>query len=255
MINLKQLLANKNVVTVIGAVLIVLVLYGFYNWRLQQATSPIRVPYANQTISSRTKITEDMISYVEIPQTSLKGNILTNANTQILGYYTNVTTVIPSGSFFYADVIVTESQLPDSFLINIPDKMVAYSYGVSVESTYGNSMYPGNYVDMYFKGIEGDKVLLGKMIENVKILAVKDSSGNHVFEGVAEQRQPSQIIFAVDYDMHSLLRKAEYIEGVELILVPTSVSYTAPEEDAIVTSITSEYITSYINNRSMDADD
>lgn len=253
--NLKQLLANKNVVTILGAVLIVLVLYGFYNWRVQQATSPIRVPYANKTISSRTKITEDMISYVEIPQTALKGNVLTNANTQILGYYTNVSTVIPSGSFFYADVIVAENQLPDSFLINIPDQMVPYSFNVSVESTYGNSMYPGNYVDMYFKGIEGDKVLLGKMIENVKILAVKDSSGNHVFEGVAEQRQPAQIIFAVNAEMHSLLRKAEYIEGVELILVPTNISYTAPEEESIVTKITSDYIKSYIMNRSTDAND
>jgi len=249
--NLKQLLANKNVVTIIGAVLIVLVLYGFYNWRIQQATNPIKVPYANQTIGNRTKITQDMISYVEIPQTALKGNILTNSQTQILNRYTNVGCVIPAGSFFYEDVIVDKNELPDSFLIDIPENMVPYSYAVNVKSTYGNSMYPGNYVDIYFKGVEGDKIMLGKLIENVKVLAVKDSAGNHVFEGTAEQRQPAQIIFAVTSEMHKLLRSAEYIRNVELILVPTNVSYVVSDEDMIVTEIKNEYIKTYIEEHSI----
>ena len=62
---LKQVLSNKNTVTIIAAILIVLVLYFFYNWRVSQATSPIRVPYATQTIPPRTQITDDMIGYVE----------------------------------------------------------------------------------------------------------------------------------------------------------------------------------------------
>ena len=76
---LKQILSNKNTVTFIAAILIVLVLYFFYNWRVDQATSPIRVPYAIQTIAPRTKITEDMIGYLEIPQSSIKGNVITNS--------------------------------------------------------------------------------------------------------------------------------------------------------------------------------
>lgn len=248
---LKQFFANKNVVTIIGAVLIVVVLYAFYNWRVQQATSPIRIPYANVTIPSRTQITAEMISYVEIPQTSLKGNVLTNSQTQIIGQYTNVGSIIPAGSFFYNNVIVSKSELPDSFLLDIPTGKVAYSFGVDVESTYGNSMYPGNYVDIYFKGIENEKVMLGKLIENVKILAVKDSSGNHVFEIAQEDREPSQIIFAVTPEMHKLLRSAEYLRDAELILVPTNVSYEVSDEELIVTNITNEYIKSYIENHSV----
>ena len=38
----------------------------------------------------RTQITDDMIGYVDIPQSAIKGNVLTNKDTQILGMYTNV---------------------------------------------------------------------------------------------------------------------------------------------------------------------
>ena len=42
---LKSLLANKNVVTILGAVLIVIVLFAFYKWRVNQAINPISVPF------------------------------------------------------------------------------------------------------------------------------------------------------------------------------------------------------------------
>ena len=109
---LKQILSNKNTVTFIAAILIVLVLYVFYNWRVNQATSPIRVPYANQTINPRTKITNDMISYLEIPSTALKGNVITNVN-NIVGMYTNVNGSIPAGSVFYKSQVVKQEELPE----------------------------------------------------------------------------------------------------------------------------------------------
>ena len=38
--------------------------------------------------------------------------------------------------------------------------MVAYNFKVNTLTTYGNSMYPGNYVDVYFKGVDGTKIIL-----------------------------------------------------------------------------------------------
>lgn len=248
---MKKLLANKNVVTILGAVLIVIVLYAFYNWRVNKAIEPIKVPYAKVEIGPRTEITSDMIEYVDIQRAALKGNVLTNANTQIVGMYTNINNTIPAGSMFYKDALVRFEELADSFLIQMPDNMVAYNFKVDVSSTYGNSIYPGNYVDIYFKGIENNKILLGKLAQNLKVLAVKDSKGNHVFENTTEGRTPSQIIFAVPEEMHELLRTAEYISGVELIIVPTNVSYKL-ETNEIVTEITSTEIKAFIeNNRTM----
>ena len=255
---LKQILSNKNTVTFIAAILIVLVLYFFYNWRVDQATSPIRVPYAIQTIAPRTKITEDMIGYLEIPQSSIKGNVITNSKYLIdnqTDMYTNVNSTIPLGSLFYKSQVVSESELPDSFLINLSEDEVAYNFSVDIESTYGNSMYPGNYVDVYFKGVGSDGLLMvGKIVQNVKVLAVKDSGGRHVFENTTEERSPSQIIFGVSEDIHLLLRKAEYIKDVELILVPTNVSLVVDSEE-VVTNVTSETIREYIESHATVIDD
>ena len=244
---LKNLLANKNVVTIIGAVLIVIVLYAFYNWRVNKAIEPIKVPYAKVEIGPRTEITNDMIAYVDIQRSALKGNVLTNPDTQIVGKYTNINNTIPAGSMFYKEAVVRFEELADSFLIDLPEGTVAYDYLVNVATTYGNSIYPGNYVDIYFKGIQENKILFGKFIKNVKVLAVKDSAGNHVFENTTEGRVPSQIIFAVQEDLMQLLRASEYINGSEIILVPTNASYKL-ETSEIVTEVTSEEIRAYIES-------
>ena len=254
---LKQILSNKNTVTFIGIILIVLVLYIFYNWRVNMATSPIKVPYAIQAIAPRTKITNEMIGYVEMTQTSIKGNVLTNANTQILGMYTNVNCQIPAGSLFYASAVVRQEELPDAFLLQLGENEIAYNFDVSMKTTYGNSMYPGNYVDVYFRYEDdnGNKNI-GKVVQNVKILAVKDSAGHAVFENTTEDRSPAQIIFGVTEDIHYLLRKAEYITrntSENIILVPTNASLDLGEGENAPISVTSETIRQYIESKAATA--
>ena len=256
---LKNLLANKNVVTILGAVLIVIVLYAFYMWRVNSAINPISIPYEKQEIGPRTKITNDMIGYLDIQQSSMKGKVLTNANTQIVGMYTNVNSTIPEGSLFYEGLIVRFEDLADSFLIDMPkdsdgNYMTAYNFKVNTDSTYGNSIYPGNYVDIYFirKDVaHNGKIMYGKLASNVKALAVKDSSGNHVFENITDHREPSQIIIAVTEELSSLLRVSESISDARLILVPTNVSYRYESSDEIITEISDEDIKNYIEQNRM----
>ena len=252
---LKNLLANKNVVTILGAVLIVIVLYAFYMWRVNSAINPISIPYALKEIGPRTKITSDMIGYVDIQQSSMKGSVLTNANTQIIGMYTNINSTIPAGSLFYEGMIVRFEELADSFLIDMPkdadgNYMMAYNFKVDINSTYGNSVYPGNYVDIYYiakdSRLTGGKLMYGKLASNVKVLAVKDSEGKHVFENTTVNRHPSQIILAVTEDLSSLLRVGENISGSKVIIVPTNVSYRYENEEEIVTEISDEDIRNYI---------
>ena len=252
---LKQILSNKNTVTLIAAILIVLVLYFFYNWRLDQAINPIRVPYALQTIEPRTKITDDMVGYLEISQDAIKGNIVINSdyllNNKDGDIYSNVNSVIPQGSLFYKSQVIPEAELPDSFLVNIPEGYVPYNFSVDIASTYGNSMYPGNYVDVYFKGVnDSGMVMIGKLVENVNILAVKDSGGRHVFEASSESRTPSQIIFAVTNDVHLMLRKAEYIKDAKVILVPSTATLQMEEEEIFI-NVTSETLKDYINSKAI----
>jgi hypothetical protein len=52
--NIKKFLANKNTVTILGVVAAILILYFGYNYRINQAIKPQRVPYAKITIQPRT---------------------------------------------------------------------------------------------------------------------------------------------------------------------------------------------------------
>ena len=74
----------------------------------------------------------------------------------------------------------------------------------------------------------------------------KDNDGNHVFENLTANRQPSQIILAVTDELSSLLRVGESINDSKLILVPTNVSYRYESETEITTQMDDQDIISYI---------
>lgn len=247
----KRFLGNKNTVTILGVLLGILVLYIGYNYRVKQATTPVRVPYAKEELSSRTLITSDMIGYMEVSSSVVKSssNLITNAN-QLINNYVAFGTTIPANSMFYTSQILTSSEMPDSAFADIPDNYTIFTLGVNLHSTYGNSIYPGNYIDLYFKGVdETGKIMFGKLIESIEVLAVKDSQGNHVFETTVESRTPSELLFAVPNDMYDLLMKAGYITGssIEIIPVPRNASYSADPGDTIVSS---DYIRDFILSKS-----
>lgn len=247
--NMKRFLANKNTVTVLGTALGILILYFGYNYRVRQAIKPIRVPYAAITIQPRAKITENMIKYAEIPPGMIIGKVITNANL-ILDHYANYNTVIPQGSLFYLDTVVAADDLPDSAFLEIPKGETPFNFPVNMESSYGNSIFPGNYINIYFKAFdETGKIIVGKLADNIKVLTVKDRNGRHVFENSEEERVPSTIIFSVPEELHLLLRKAlflgdiPYIEA-ELIPVPNTEAYHTDEPQAI--TISNQYLKSFI---------
>jgi hypothetical protein len=226
----------------------ILVIYFGYNFRVQQAIKPVRVPYALVTIQPRQRITEDMIGYASIPPGMIMGNAVIDSGF-VLDKYANYNTVIPEGSLFYTDALITAAELPDSAFIDIPEGHVPFSLPVNVASTYGNSIFPGNYINIYFKGFnEEGKVMVGKLLENIKVLAVKDSSGKHVFENTEEERSSSYIIFALPENLHLLLRKAYYLSGdrdieAELIPVPNTEIYTG---EVGVINVANQYLQTYV---------
>ena len=251
---LKKLLANKNVVTILGAILIVVVLYGFYEWRVSNATNPVKIPYALVEIPARTKITEDMIGYVEVPNSAVKGDIITNVKTGLLNgdgsdKYTKVNAIIPAGSYFYSSMICKAEELADSYLNDLNGSGV-YTFSVDVLSSYGNSLYPGNMIDVYFRVKEntGD-IKIAKLMNNLEVLAVKDGSGKNVFETIEEERTPSQIIVKVSEEQKKLLMAAESVNNSELILNPTDVTLVTEDKTTITSRMTNQEIKEYILDR------
>lgn len=227
---LKRFLANKNTVTVLLVIVAVAVLYFAYNWRVSQATNPVSVPYAVKTIKPGVQITQDMVGTVSVPTAMLKGSVITSA-ANVIDKYSNADSVIPEGSLFYSRSVVEQEQLPANIILSYPNGYQLYNLAVDTSSTYGNSVYPGNYIDIWLKiSLKDDtsnKVLqFGRLFQNVKILAVKDSSGQAVFADLDEQRTPAMIIFALPEEYFTLLKKAELLRTYDtnIMIVPTNES-------------------------------
>ena len=98
-IGLKKFLSNKNTVTILGVVAAVFVLYFGYNSRVNKAITPIKVPYAKETISPGTQITDEMIGEKNVSSETVNdGFAYTNKN-EVIDKYANADSVIPKGSF------------------------------------------------------------------------------------------------------------------------------------------------------------
>ena len=243
----QRFIKNKNTVTVLGVFAIILVLYLGYRYQINKMVSPVTgIPAAAETIQPRTKITSDMITYVDIAPIVLQDNVI-RSSSEIINKYSAPSTVIPEGSLFYKGVVVSESELPDSAFVKLEEGQVPYNFPVTMDSTYGNSIYPNNYIDIYMKAYnESGTLMVGKLFENIKVLAVKDSSGQNVFENSEETRTPAYLIFGLNNENNILLRKASYMSNfsVELFPVPhgTNVSTEAGE-----TYVSSQTLKDFIN--------
>ena len=256
---IKKFLQNKNTVTVLGVVLAIVVLYVAYTARIKSSINPVTVPYAAEKIASGTQITKSMVSTREVPPSMLEGDVITNVS-EIIDKYSAADTVIPEGSLFYKSAVVEKEQLPDNIILEYPKGYVLYNLAVDTNSTYGNSVYPGNYIDIYFKAVnkidenntqqltaDADKILLGKLMANIKVLAVRDSDGKAVFQNIDENRKPAMVIFAVPEEYYILLKKAEFMRTYDtsLIIVPTNESL---KDEPGSLEISSDTLKNWINN-------
>ncbi len=240
MVSLKRILKNKNTVTIIGILLVLGILYFTYTSTINDAVTPISIPVAATDIQPRTLITDDMVTTMNVPAVAIKENVI-RAKNNIVGKYSNYNTLIPEGSMFFTSTVIKEEELPNYAVIKVEEGEIPYYFPVNMTTTYGNSIMPNSYIDIYMKAEnEAGVVMVGKLIENIKILAVKDSSGKNVFENTSESRTPASLIFGVEPKINILLKKAEYIDqfSVELFPVPHGGTIEKQEGEVSVTSAT-----------------
>lgn len=255
----KRFLSNKNTVTIIGVLLGLIVLYIGYNYRIKTAVSTISVPVAKKTITGRTTITSDLITQTEILSSMVTGknntiirttNNLVNANDP---FCVAIGTSIPAGGFFHTEQVVKCGSVNGNYLNNMPDGYSPVSIPVDLHKTYGNSMLPNDYIDLYAKMTSSDgKLIYAKLVSKLKIMAVVDSKGASVFDnGVVGT--PAELQFACPnvqdgVNLFMLLSKAILLgeSRVELIPVPGNRNYTStPGETRVDSNYMMNLILSY----------
>ena len=241
-----KLFKNKGIVTIVAIALCLAILFFAYRYRVNKAINAISVPIAAKTLESRKLIEEDDIKTVKVAYSMITSNVITNTE-KLIGKYVNYNTFIPEGSLFFDSAVVTWASMPDSTWSDIPEGDTIVSLAVNSQSTYGNSIYPGDKIDLYYQGVTGEgKRYIGKFIEGITVLAVKDDKGRHIFKKSADQKNAAALIFAVPEDMHLYLRKAIYLDGT-VFPVPRNASYNA---DTSIYYESSSEIIRYIKNHS-----
>ena len=209
-------LQNKTVVTILAGIICVAILAISYYNRVNKKISAVPVPIAKVDLVAREQITADKIDSIKVASSAITKNVLRDTK-DIEKKYVNYNTKIPKGSFFYTNAVVDWSVMPDAAWSEISDDTTIVSLPVNNRSTYGNSIYPGDKIDLYYRT-----------------------------QDTASQKDAVALIFNVPEDQHLLLRKALYLDGSGLIPVPRNAAYSQSDIEA---NISSEYLKGLINNR------
>lgn len=237
-----RFIGNKNVVTILGILACGAVLLVGYFYRVNMAISPISVPYAKQSIDARTLITDDMVGTIQVSSSYLSeaSEIVRNSE-EVVNKYVSYKTNIPKGSLFYKDQLKEADEMPDSAFANIEDGFTIYSLAVTIDDTYANSIYAGQYIDLYMSATDAvnNLVIYGKLIESIRVLAVKDKKGNNILKtSMSSGDKPAELLFAVADDMYLLLMQSQYINSdIKLVPVLRNKQYTVNQGETLVSSI------------------
>jgi len=233
---LKRFLSNKNTVTLILIIVGAIMMYAFYNWRVSRAVSTTYVCAATQEISPRTTITKEMTTTKKVLTSQVEENVIADCGS-VIGKMSSYATQIAKNSFFFTSYVMEAKDMPDSAFADIPDGNTIYNLKVDFNSTYGNSVFPGDFIDLYIRTTNTTSGLLvyGRFIESIKVLGVKDASGKNVFETTAENRSPAQLLFSVPEDLYLLLKKSEFL-GLQIVIVPRNNHYTEKQGETYVSS-------------------
>ncbi len=242
---IKGLFLNRNTVTILAVVAGVIVLWFAYSITLDKAVKPQRVPVAARDITAGSIITNEDIKYVEVNSDVLKkASVITNSS-QLINYYVTNNTSIVQGAMFYKDQVVEKDKLVDRDLETIPEGYKLYWLNVDNTTTYANSIYPGDKIDLWLKTKYEGSYVYEEFITNIEVLSVKDSKGQNVFD-VASGRTPAVLVFAVTNEMFSYLSKIKYLSGMDLYPVP--INKKNSDKDA-TTEITNDELVKLIDSQ------
>jgi len=249
LVKLKRFLGNKNTITILCVIAGVAVLFFGYSYRVNQAVQPVNIPYALKRMGPKTKIEAEDVGTIKVSGAFVEqteGLITSKAYLINEEWYVHYDTVIPVGGLFYQSQIVKKEEIPDNAFEEIEDGATVFSLSVNSHSTYGNSIMPGNYIDLYLKATDEEgKVIFGKFIESIKVLSVRDSGGNDVFSDSQAERSSSELLFAVKNDLFLLLSEASFVGGIEIIPVPRNANYR-DEGGETGTRVSKEALINYI---------
>ena len=255
--NIRRFFSNPNTLTFVLVIFLIIVIYFVYSTMVKNAVKPVNVPYCTETLKTLTEITDQQIGSVQITGNfvSANGSGLIQQVRQVKNKYVSPKYIIPENSFFYQEAVSDSSIAETTPVSGIPNNYAVFELGgMDFHKTYGCSIMSGNYIDLYFKGMDKEnesKLIFERFITSIQVLRVIDSKGLDVFtESTEEEPKPSAIWFAVPTEYYELLQYAVSMDNVEIVVVPRNSQYTEnPEPTRIDNTAVESYILQYASSK------
>ncbi|MCF6094503.1 Flp pilus assembly protein CpaB [Microaerobacter geothermalis] len=189
---------KRKIIAVIVALLVVGGIYQYNSLTLEEEMNPVTVVIARQDIPPHTEITESMLFQKLVPASTVPPNSIIDPD-EIIGKWTVEGYGIAKNSYFYEGKILTKDEMPDAAVLKLEKNEKAFSLLVDLETSSGNSIIPGAYVDLYFATTqtESKKPLVGRMFKRIRVTSVKDSKTQDVFSPQeyteSKKKDPSKV--------------------------------------------------------------
>ena len=232
---------NKNVLFGFSVVIVVLLNYFIFNIALKREVDLIKIPVVKETIHPRSKISEDDITFIEVPSIFVNDKFYLDKK-DIINKYTDIRALMPTSSLFYKELLFEEKDLPDYPAILLNDQQVAYNMATDLIKLSGNSIVVGQKVDIYTTYHKrNEKPIVDLLIKALRVIGVKDKKGFDVSHPDSNG-VPHIVLLAIDQKLLPIIRSADEIAKVELV------AYSTKASDQMESTFNSEaLILEYIN--------
>lgn len=193
-------MSNKKRSLLIVSVALMLALNGGISLLIVKSMNKTKtVLVAKETLIPRKPIEETDLVSVDLPSHLIPLNIYTEKE-EIIGKVVAYHASVYEGMFFFKDALDEPTSSKDAPLLRLKENQIAISFGVDVLSSIGNSLLPGQYVDISMAYVvTKSHTIVDTIFSDVRILAIKDKFGIDM-DDPKSQKVPHVVLLALNHD-------------------------------------------------------
>lgn len=205
--------------------------YGIFRYSLARSIDLVEVPFAVRTILPHQKIADADLVMRQIPRVYVEKGVYLKKE-EIVGKYVDLQSKIARGSMFYQDMLKQEQDIQELPALLLKPGQVAFPLSSDLLKSSGTTLAINQKVDVYitFTEPKTKKTTVDRLLENVRIIGIKDRNGLSLTEEKA-QRIPAVLVLAIQEEYVNYLKKASKIAVID-VLAP-HVEYAFEEESLL----------------------
>lgn len=206
---------TRTLILIITSIMALLMLVFFaIDLRSNQKLDLQTVSIAKNDIKPRTRISDEDLVEIELPNSYLLENVVKDKN-DIVGKYTEIQGMIPAGSFIFDTMIYDRDDLPDYPECELRKNQAAYTLEIDL-AKLGGTLVANQRVDLYVSLKKTDQSTISDcLIQNARLISIKDHQGLDI-DDEHSTKTPYLAILAINRDDIKHLAKADELGTIRL---------------------------------------